>query len=234
VSFSAVAGYQRPTIRYSPGTIVENHFTTADNFRFGVIAAIPIAGNQSVRASFDQHTGVAPRTTFDPANRTFRLILLKYPFRTGELSWIFDSTDDALFPTDGTVATAGLRFTRIEDHRFREIDRVHTTTWTDNGASIARYWLMTPRQSVNARGQYYSSVDNRDHSFEIASGYSVSLVPQGRMRGDDLRLELDARSMYLLSEQRGLITTFESNLGYRNKWGVMRLGLSYVKFRGID
>lgn len=231
-SLSVNVVYQQPNITVIGPIAVDSDVTRRDNFRYNAVAVVPIRGSHSLRASLDQHTGISSRFTPGPPRSALRL--LRYSRRVGEASWVFDTTDDALFPTTGTLATAGLRFTQTEDFAGRiDPDRVHLTVWRDRAAQFTHHWSMSRRSTLHLNAQYYTVVDRHTAAYELGTAYSANLVPSGRMRGDDLRLEVGARTNYTPSQDIA-ISTIESSIGYRNKWGVMRFGLSYVTVRGAN
>ena len=229
-SVSMVVGYERPVFIFPAGMQIVDPYRGTDNLVYSLVGVVPVSGNHSLRASVFQRTAISPRVR--PDSGRVILDLRKYAYRASEASWVYDTTDDALFPRKGTSVIAGLRFTRTASERF-DPGPVQPKTWFDQAGSFARYWPLTPHHMVRAFGQAYTTVDGRDRSYELGGGYSIDFASPRRMRGDDLRFTVTGRTLYSSSIQRSTITTLSSNLSYRNKWGLLHTSFSYVKFRGL-
>lgn len=164
---------------------------------------------------------------------------------TSGLSWIFDSTDDPLFPSSGLKMLAGGGYSQDESS-LRLTPPVEGIDLTQSSSSWTidlfgrRHWAVTPRQSVSlaldvSRNRYSSDdgYTNTDLRGFAAVGYALDLLGFGAdgHRGD-LRFESEiggdysdvsnsyadgsARSAYLLA-----------TLSYRTSWGVARLSFRY-------
>jgi hypothetical protein len=230
-SVSLAVGYEPPVLVFPRGTEVVPPFRGSDNLVYTLVGVVPIAGNHSIRASAFQRTAISPRTRVDSGRVV--IDLRKYAYRSTELNWVYNTTDDALFPREGTFVTAGVRTTRTTSGHTTS-ERVQPRTWFDQGVGFTRYWPLSQHQMVRALGQAYTTVDSRDRSYELGGGYSVDFASPRRMRGDDLRFTVIGRTLYVSSQQRSTLTTLSSTLAYRNKWGLMSVGFSYAKYRGLD
>jgi hypothetical protein len=206
-------------------------------------AGAPLTVNQSLRATVSGQKFVQRSGPFrsDSANRS------------AELDWLYNTTDDPLFPTQGNEAEADLvdlssnfsaNFTGMAN-RFSE----HVDTFTLSGRHHQRLtalqsWsfgltgatyryaagasapslLLTSRPSFGAQA-----------SLEVGHGLDIWPGEPARRRGN-LRLETTA-SYVVASTARGLRQpgvdnpvyqlALRANLVYRNPWAVVRLGVSY-------
>jgi hypothetical protein len=207
-------------------------------------AGVPLTVNQSLRATvsrqkFEQRSG---RFRSDSENRS------------AELDWLYSTTDDPLFPTQGNEAEADLvdqsfdfsdNFFAGMANRFSE----HFDTLTLSGRHHQR---LTALQSwsfglTGATYRYGSGASapslllasrpsfGAQASLEVGHALDIWQGEPARRRGD-LRLETTA-SYVAASTARGLRQpgvdnpvyqlALRANLVYRNPWAVVRLGVSY-------
>jgi hypothetical protein len=195
---------------------------------------MPIVGNHSLRADLNWY-----RSEDKFASQSFRSDV-----RNLELSWIYDTTDDPLFPTSGTRLSAGAGYSEFE----QKAESVFSTERSRNhgydfGASGSRHWALTNRQSVSTelRGSWAEGnsliVEEtvRQWSTGVTLGHSMDLWGfEKTERIGDLRWETsldftswdyDAPSFFRSSRTDGSVTT---GLAFRNAWGLFRLTFSYI------
>lgn len=239
--------------------------TTRESNRYTAAVAMPLAGNHSVRTrltlaegepgtrrsflrgpGFDRH--------FDLESNFSRLQL--------DLKWVYDNTDDPLFPSDGVTLSAGLELSDLElTEQGREFfgspfpgeipdSDAHLLAAAVSGQKT---WPLTQRQAVSANvrtavgrsslqkvliGDELVSEDVT--ALEVTAGlrHAVSLWGFERARRlGELRLETTANYGYeALSPRIGAGSVGRVQLGtslaFRNRWGLFRLGLSYLNFIG--
>lgn len=192
----------------------------ADRLALQLSGAIPIFGNQAIRATWYRQS--------DPylMNGDVRFL---HDDRT-ELSWIYDTTNDQLFPTSGVVAKAGLESKKLylTDDGVRFDGR-----WNrDAAASAAKYWELTPRQSLSLHGTANTVSDRAYREYQLGAGSSTSLWNRDRtIRYGDLRLEVEAERNFLRYGDASSFGTARAGLAFRNAWGVVRLDFRYVGWR---
>lgn len=234
--FSAQAGYTRYNL-FGRGGFVSVALSTLleedHAYRVSLSMGLPIVGNHSLRADLNWD-----ETKDDFFDTSFR----SESQRLG-LAWIYDTTDDPIFPTSGIRLVADASYTQ-DEQEFREpffIERRSQDLYT-LGAGVRRHWALTPRQSVStALGGSWGEADESGAggSFEqwsaIATlGHSMDLWGfEKTERIGDFRWEnlLDVVSndfesgFFNSSSLEGRLTT---SLVFRNTWGLLRLSFAYV------
>jgi hypothetical protein len=188
----------------------------------------PLSGNQSLRADLSWARSEAPRG-FD-----FRL-----DNRAAALTWIYDTTDDPLFPGRGVKLTGGAFYETIDSRTPSSGFPSQRQLLYGLDATAARYWQLTPRQSL---GLSLSGIAERASSsagtlrFPAADSYaatlgllhSVSLWSGERTRRfGDLRWETSAEEAAGRSGGVGsTVFTVRTGLAFRSTWAVIHLGTS--------
>lgn len=248
--------------------------TTRESTRYTAAAAMPLAGNHSVRTRLTWSEGEpSTRRSFlrDPGlDREFgfhsdfsRLQL--------DLKWVYDNTDDPLFPSDGVTLSAGLEMSDLEmtDQVLEYFgtpppqarpagelpdglpdSKAHLLAVAVSGQKT---WPLTPRQAVSASVRTAVGRSNLQEvligdelvsedvtALEVTAGFrhSVSLWGFERARRlGELRLETTANYGYEALSPRigaGSVGRVQvgTSLAFRNRWGLFRLGLSYLNFIG--
>lgn len=194
---------------------------------------LPIVGNHSIRTNLlwlRSKDELGPQTS-------------RSAFQSLDLSWVYDTTDDPLFPTSGTLLSGGGRYSRSE---YEDEGPFFSGESTSDGpgltVSARRHWALTHRHSVSAN--LLSSWDESDTStggsFEewrttIAFGHSMDLwgfektERIGDLRWENtiqaVRTELDAPSFRGSGVEGRLVT----GLAFRNAWGLLRFTFSYAE-----
>lgn len=223
-----------------PRSVLET--STQDRITTQLIAGVPIYGNHAIRASWTREPTivrglVGPRR---PSPFTVEHIT------TSELTYIYDSTDDPLFPSSGTsvVATAALRRGPFVAMSLRgpELTTYERPSYT---LGARRNFDLAPRHSLWAAGtlkhiereaETFSPIGTRqlttstlDRS-EIEAGYALTLRPNAL---GDVRIETgvgygtvrQVRPLPTGRIERISDTTPNAYLGvvFRNPWAVFRL-----------
>jgi hypothetical protein len=233
-SVAATVGYEQ---RDAPQANAQaERFTRTDDLTFNVTLAAPLGGNHSVRMSWDRKTVPFRFATgfFDNPD----IHIVKFHADAARLAWLYDTTDDPLFPMSGTRATAGAAFVELpyrdplaiheaNDQRFtRELRR-------DVSASVARHWEPLPQHSVMAGASYLTQEHRgiRTSEYLAHAGYAAMLreSPMNSRLGD-LRLEGEAAYLHLSygpANSTGY-STLRASLAYRSEWGVARFSIQYI------
>jgi len=173
-----------------------------------------------------------------------------------QVSWIYDTTDDPVFPSRGDelVATARVLrqngratsvFSLIDFERF-EIDR-ESSGWSGSASLFGRrYYPIGHRQSLAASfrvlaGHFEHEIDGNvveidSDSWNVQASFrhAVDLMGAKRSRPQRrLRWENGVEYTYSEASATGRTTvdssaSFRSELIYRSRWGVFRLGFRLV------
>lgn len=143
-----------------------------DSSRVRLDLGVPIRGNQSLRgfASFRYADSGFRRQAYEP--RTFRFLDFRDLEETRiNLSWVHNSVDEPVFPTDGLVLEAGLNFNALQaelqsvPNQGLPPDFLVTMDSREIGAQFTggRYWPMARGQTLSAKAQLFvgrSDVEN--------------------------------------------------------------------------
>jgi hypothetical protein len=201
---------------------------------------IPIVGNHSLRADLEWFT----------SEDSFGSQTSRNERRGLGLSWIYDTTDDPLFPTSGTRLTSSVRYSESE---YRDRGPFYSFDQRSDdynlGVSGRRHWALTPRQSVSAElsaffqesevsgegGRYeqWSTGGRLGHSMDLWGGEKTERI-------GDLRWEnsLQVTESEFKSSLFGSGSTTEARLTtgpvFRNAWGLLRLNFIYVDILDQD
>ncbi|HEX8153398.1 MAG TPA: hypothetical protein VF698_09750, partial [Thermoanaerobaculia bacterium] len=238
-SVSAIVQYREYAFDFPAVFGAAGRRTTSftDHLSYDLTAAVPLYGNHGLRAAWHReqypytNSETVPTDPFGPG----RLVIRRFNYDRGEAAWIYDSTDDSLFPTRGTYLKAGLsaqktiRFTpgpagRTYDPGYR---------WEEEIVSrAARHWALTPAQSVAASVDAVTRGDREDQEYTVRAGYAADLLPR-RMaqRVGDFRFELEAERVFLQYDEASSYGTARAGLALRNTWGVARLDFRYIGWR---
>jgi len=215
-SLSVVAQYRDLTAA-TPD--VSREARSSDHLALQISGAFPLFENQAIHAAWYRQT--------DPYIASDAVHFLHDD--TAELSWIYDTTNDLVFPTSGVVAKAGVQSKKsylIDGVRFDD-------RWNrDAGISAAKYWELTPLQSASLHGSANSVVDHRYREYQLGGGYSASLWNRERtIHTGDLRLEVEVNRNFLRYADATSYGTARAGLAFRNAWGVVRVDFRYLGWR---
>lgn len=221
----------RPGIPGGPQRITFD-FDPSLELRFGV----PVSGNHSIVGQMDRHS------------QSHRITLLDAPgdpdetggtrVREGELAWLYDTTDDPLFPTSGTIWRTGATIGTFTTTSSQFGDA--TLRSLGSRSSVTRYHPVNDYLSLSY-GLTAGTTRHSSRSGEIdfttdswgygpSAGFSVSLWPHSLTRRlGDLRWQTIAT--YSINEGDVIAPntlSVESSIGQRNVWGILRLSFIYV------
>jgi hypothetical protein len=227
-----------------------------ESFAARLAVGIPIRRNDSIRARYAHiqadARAVAPlfgQPDTPAANASGRLSIDQ-----ADLDWLYDTTDDALLPTEGLFLSAGAGLLKANTPESFPVgvgpgpslpSPAQTTNTAFLSLAASRYLPVTDRQTVLASLQSYAGrtrVDERPRETTLGLvgglGHSLSLLSSSRNRDiDDLRLETFLEYSY----DRGpplpppAFTRFErlrvgTGVVLRNRWALLRVGVSYTVF----
>jgi hypothetical protein len=204
-----------------------------DSLQGSLSMGVPIVGNHSLRADLDWY-----QLKDDSFSQSFR----RESQHLG-LAWIYDTTDDPLFPTSGTRLTAAANYAHYEDELKDPFFASKTSTDTQ-GLYVAgtRHWALTHRQSVFSLASVsWSDWDaggnsgNFEEWLAVAGlGHSMNLWGfEKTERIGDFRWEntlelFSSRFDSYFSQVETTDLRLTTGLVFRNTWGVMRLSFTYV------
>lgn len=204
--------------------------------RFGV----PIAGNHSVEGGWDHQSSkwrMESGTLFNERAQDAD---------TADLSWVFNTTDDELLPTRGTLWRAGVHSYRVSQDEQTNADSqiLRGSSRSESaGFNYARFVPLNGLMSVMFGGgggtgrdefNYDLDGDDRSSSSRMVSlypqaGFSTSLWPERLTRRlGDLRWE--TRTAYVFSRSEGFDSRYfnaTTAIVQRSVWGTLRLAYSY-------
>lgn len=204
------------------------------NGQAAVQLAIPITGFQAVRLGGAWRTD---RYSFRPDVET-RLQYTQTSYQAS-LEWIFDSTDDPLFATDGTraVASTGYEHYRYSHAGEQLIGERLRGQFLAYSLTARHSWRATPRQSLGIEGDGFRDVrpgfDLRGYTVSARAFHALDLrKPVTLGHGSNLRLEtgLGLRRQAYTSvgfDSRELSAVVDVALLFRNRWALVRLAFSY-------
>jgi hypothetical protein len=222
---------------------------TLERLTTHLVAGVPIAGDHAVRASWTREPTVVRGLLPDIPGITFHTRYIT----TTELTYLYDSTDDPLFPTRGLSVTGSAARRRGPYVSVAPLGPPRLTYYERPSFSVEarKHWEVAPRHSLWAEGaQRHVERDVSELSSiglferrtatsdetEIGAGYALTLwgdyKPNGF--GGDLRVEggVGYRSLRHAIPQPltdELLRTSESTptahvgLVFRNSWTVIRL-----------
>ncbi|HEV8632241.1 MAG TPA: BamA/TamA family outer membrane protein [Thermoanaerobaculia bacterium] len=224
---------------------------SGDNLQASLELGVPLAANHALRF------GLA-RTWVDARGRSSGVSGLPIPTDfhfdsyQGQVSWIYDSTDDPLFATEGSRTTVDAAYAherqRVSGGVFSG-DEINNTTVL-LGAQGRRYWRLTPRQSVAVDGEAshsqqgfggnggfgFNSRSNRFDQAALTVIHAASLWnEERRARLGDLRLETGLGASRSTThepafgpDEHRTTVNLDTAVIFRNAWGLVKLGFRYI------
>ena len=155
-----------------------------------------------------------------------------------QLLWVYDSTTDPIFPTNGTYADAGLDVVSaplsIKSGNSTQFNDYRVAHQKDFEARVDRYYEFVPGESVQAGGDVLSHDGGTYREYIVRGGYSVNLMPRSRqLQSGDLRFEAHLSRDYLAfpnqtTTSRGIA---DAGFAFRNSWGLLRFDFEYTGWR---
>lgn len=187
---SFAAGYTQYDL-FGRGSFVSASVTRARHggtTRPALSVGVPLTANQSLRTDL---------SWLQQDDQSAHLVS-RLQQRDASLAWIYDTTDDPLFPGRGVKLSAGV-FREEAGERSSFGPFVRHTQFQISGISLfaARHWPLTPRQSLSVALAATAVTSNRtvlDHGYDATLDllHSVSLWGDERTRRfGDLRWETD-------------------------------------------
>ncbi len=207
-----------PELGLDPGAAVWTAEESSD--RLELTVGVPLGGNHSLRFDASRHeSGSASRRPLEGGGA---LDARDVEGREIELAWVFDSTDDPVFPTRGDVATAAVGVRWLEGDLFEPAAGGPAAGRPLAGMSSrlvglsfagARHWPLSARQAVSlslglllsrsevtdlpAGGGAAASADIDALEADFAARYSLSLWGRGKTRRlGELRWETVVALLY--------------------------------------
>ena len=225
-SVAAVVQYREFSNRLPDFIPGEGRRTTSfgDHLTFQLTGAIPLFGNNAVCATLSRQREIVNT--------------IHANYDQGELAWLYDTTDDPLFPTRGTFAQAAL-----ESHRLLRYvtltDPIRTTNpWKhDFDAKAVKWWQLGAQQSISTGGEFATLFANQQTEYHLNAGYAAMLIPRApALRYGDLRFELSYDRIILhthAGQSHDVVSRGEgvAGIAYRNAWGVAHLTFKYTGWR---
>jgi hypothetical protein len=241
------AGYTRYDLfgRGSFASLALAYNPETRTFTPSFLAGVPLTVNQSLRTSLSWSRSRTRRDDFQDASSQ----------QSGQLDWLYNTTDDPFFPTRGDEVQASLLYQRFHaETRFTAAGlppfRLDDRTW---GFSLSglHHLPLTARQSLAfglAAAGYRSRQDTsqpllggadpaEDYQAVATLTHAFDLWQGGRAhRFGDLRLETtatysgiytDALRNVLPDLRHQYQLTVGETLTFRNPWAVVRFGLRY-------
>lgn len=204
--------------------------------RFG----IPIFGNHSLQGQWSRQSSNVRMTNAEEFQEIDQLA------HAAQLEWVFDTTDDAVLPTRGTLWRSGVQGQRVDVDVDTSSDIQTFDGKTTSGSVFSIYTHYKPVSSwlslMAGGGGGISRIDYEDdprgyepptfYSFGPHLGLSASLWPDRfTRRFGDLRWETRANYTFLdgedMAQTRYLRVT--TSIVQRNVWGTLRLGFGYSR-----
>lgn len=207
---------------------------------------IPLTAVQSLRGSVSRFQSKSTERFPLSLDGSVNLTGSRSDAWNAELSWVFDTTDDPLFPASGRKVVGGTNYTKGErsvritppiDGFDRTVSSWASTVYL-NGR---QHWAVTPRQSLSleldvSRSRFGSDDDNRATDLRSVAviGYAIDLLGFGAdgHRGD-LRFESEVAGVYddfsspFFDDGPAKSAFATASLAYRTSWGVARLAFTY-------
>lgn len=208
----------------------------ADGYQGSFSLGLPLVGNHSIRVDLSTQ-----RLDYGQ----FGGFSFESEFYSSEVAWIYDTTDDPLFPSTGSRGTASVGYGRAEDRREGPDSReTFRSDGYQSNLGVERYWALSPRQSIGVDlGGNIGRFESDDPFFSsgsttrynIGAGLLHSMDLWGFERTErigDLRWENSVRFGYADSDStffssNGSDLNLATSVAFRNTWGVMRLSFGY-------
>lgn len=223
----------------SPDPFIDS-LDVSERITYRLVAGMPIRGNHALRASWTREPTVQRGTDLF-GEQPFELTHVS----TAELSYIYDSTDDPLFPTSGLsfVGTAAQRSGPLLLQRPHDVVLRVDYERPSFLADARKHWRLTPRQSVSLASALryvkretdvaeYGLQTATSHRIAFDAGYAFTVLDDARI--GELRGE--AGVGYATQRQTNPQPFFEPDevivtrtptafvgLVYRSRWAVFRL-----------
>jgi outer membrane protein assembly factor BamA len=208
-----------------------------------LIVGVPIVGNHSVRATLTRSGFDSTATITSSSSGTGQSYEArqKQHQNVGDLAWVYDSTDDGLFPTRGRLMRSGLyvidadTLSRQENEPEVRQDFQMQTLYMDG----RQYWQLPYGQSISAglgaartRTPFPESPINQPpqytNSYTAVASYSASLWPRKQtVRLGELRFETEGHYWRYSSYGSPTYYIIRNGVTFRNSWALLHLTFDY-------
>jgi len=209
-----------------------------------LVVGIPLTAVQSLRGSVGWYQVEATQRFPYSVDGSVSQTGSRFERWSSDLSWIYDTTDDPLFPSSGLKLVAGGSYAQ-DENSFRlsppvaGVDLTQSSSYYAVNLSGRRHWAVAPRQSVSLSLGVSRSRFSYDYGYAgtelrgvAAMGYALDLLGFGADgRRGDLRFESEIGGEYDdFSSPLGSSTKrayVQAGLAYRTSWGLARLSFIY-------
>jgi hemolysin activation/secretion protein len=208
-----------------------------DQLQAALFGGIPLTAAQSLRADLSWGQ------TKNSFSNSFGSLFSKDVSNYADLSWVYNTTDDPLFPMSGSTASVYVDY-RTDNEHFVEtgFEERLTAHSYQLGAGGEHFWPLTSRQALELGGSLYwqrqstnGLLTSRSLQGALSAGHSVSLWGYEKtQRIGDLRFENSIVAFYSRDTSPFAVrqvlksANFVSSLRYRSRWGVLRASFTYV------
>ncbi len=207
-----------------------------DQLQASLFGGIPLTAAQTLRATL----------FWSDSRQSAVNQLFKTKDRGAELSWIYNTTDDPVFPMSGSLGFVDWLYERdmSHDRQSFEGELFSSSAVTDVRslvAGVTHYFPVAAHQSLSLAANVdrtalsAEGASNVPWQYTLAVGHAITLLGFDRThRFGDLRFENSVEATYsYLESTPGFASrssrdgSFVSSLGYRSRWGLIRATLTY-------
>lgn len=217
----------------------------------------PVARNQSVRLSLiaSEAESFSLSTTLGPEGEIEERFPAEQRRRQGQLAWIYDTTDDPVVPSRGTLVSVAVAAAATEGESRSLFGSSRSEEDAVGGStSFRHHWPVSARQSLSLAGRLSLSrvdlesevccfpftqrfaADFSSESSAVEVGYATSVWSDERSRRlGDFRFEAHVTPSAFWSEgfeNATFLANLEAGLVFRNAWGTFRFRVFYVLAEG--
>ena len=242
-------------VQHQDGELVNAGYTQYDLFGAGSFANVELDSTEGVKG-YDQlqafFSAGIPLTAAQSLRTDMGWASSKSIFSVGSsrdaglfatVSWVYNTTDDPLFPLSGTIGSAAASY-RTDALHFVEtipfdIDERATERTLGYGVSGEHFWPLTARQALElelsanvTRASARAEPESQSLQATLTVGHAINLLGYEKaQRFGDLRFENTIvlayvhDSIVVISPNKS--ASFVSSLLYRSRWGVLRLSFAY-------
>jgi hypothetical protein len=229
-SVAGIVQFRNTDFRPPPFAEGSTRFSVFDRLAFQFSGVVPLFGNNALRASVSRRT--------DPVFVVKQLQPFVFHERmshpTGaQLAWLYDTTDDPLFPQRGSALSISTDWRRSVTQLFREPTRAKALITKGGDVNFHKHWDLGGGRSLSSGGEV--SRRSKENEFVVEGGYSASLWGREQtMRLGDLRLQttVDRHLIrFTTVHSQTSYSTLGVGIAYRGQWGIVSAGVSYLGFR---
>ena len=230
-SATALVQFDNQDFSADPFATGSTDFTVYDRTIIVLSAAVPLFGNNVLRASYRRRT-VPLYVVAQPQPLVLREI--KSHPTTAQMAWLYDTTDDPLFPTRGTLFSASADWQRSLGRVRGAPARTRALIVPGGDVVYRKFWDVGGGQSLTIGGE--ASRRRSDNEVVLRGGYSASLWGRdSTLRFGDLRVSATVEHHFMRFTTSKVQTGRNAatlGVGYRSEWGVIGAAFSYQRRRG--